>query len=164
MDLIGQEHSAVSWTVMTLAVVLAAVIAKTGLGVLRAYYILRVRAGEYQLYCRCWYHSSLGFEVWSALLDAVAFGLHVVANSVIFVTCFQLAECYLEHMYVTGRGLFPPPPLLAVRPRLCTDCRGALLHAVLLLAIPSALPPPAVRSDTAGSRGCFAPRIPPPQQ
>lgn len=86
MDLIGQEHSAVSWTVMTLAVVLAAVIAKTGLGVLRAYYILRVRAGEYQLYCRCWYHSSLGFEVWSALLDAVAFGLHVVANSVIFVT------------------------------------------------------------------------------
>lgn len=42
----------VSWGVMTLAVALAAVIGKTGLGVLRAYYILRVRAGEYQL-CFC---------------------------------------------------------------------------------------------------------------
>lgn len=46
MDLIAQEHSVVSWTVMTLVAVLAAVIGKTGVGVLRAYYILRVRAGE----------------------------------------------------------------------------------------------------------------------
>lgn len=46
MDLIGQEHSVVSWTVMTLVVVFAAAVGKTGLGVLRAYYILRVRAGE----------------------------------------------------------------------------------------------------------------------
>lgn len=46
MDLIAQEHSVVSWTAMTLAVVVAAVVGKTGVGVLRAYYILRVRAGE----------------------------------------------------------------------------------------------------------------------
>eukprot|EP00752_Nemacystus_decipiens_P013048 g11543.t1 len=45
MDVIGEEYSVVSWMAMTLAVVIAAVIGKTGLGVLRAYYILRVRAG-----------------------------------------------------------------------------------------------------------------------
>eukprot|EP00903_Cladosiphon_okamuranus_P014695 g13621.t1 len=45
MDFVAQDHSVLSWTAMTLAVLLAAVIGKTGLGVLRAYYILRVRAG-----------------------------------------------------------------------------------------------------------------------
>ena len=65
MDLVGQEqHSVVSWGVMTLAVALAAVIGKTGLGVLRAYYILRVRAGEYQVsFASLVDHGSLRF--WS---------------------------------------------------------------------------------------------------
>lgn len=44
----------VSWTLLTLAAISAAVIGKIGLGMLRAYYILRIRAGERGMHVHCW--------------------------------------------------------------------------------------------------------------
>lgn len=46
MGLLNLELSLAEWALITLAAVLAAAVGKVGLGVLRAYYILRVRAGE----------------------------------------------------------------------------------------------------------------------
>ncbi len=46
MGLLNLELSLAAWALITLAALLAAALGKAGLGVLRAYYILRVRAGE----------------------------------------------------------------------------------------------------------------------
>lgn len=83
MDFIAQEHSVVLWTVMTLAVVLAAVVGKTGLGVVRAYYILRVRAGEWLAHCCAWHHRPLVLKP-SLSFDVVAVVSGVAANSLLF--------------------------------------------------------------------------------
>ena len=78
----------ISWGVMTLAVALAAVIGKTGLGVLRAYYILRVRAGEYQpCFASLVDHGSLRF--WSlACLRTRGFVWLTLLRIQCFDTCF----------------------------------------------------------------------------
>lgn len=52
------ESCLAAWTLMTLVVFSTAVIGKVGLGMLRAYYILRVRAGK----CKMWHVSFRGLD------------------------------------------------------------------------------------------------------
>lgn len=77
-----EPYLLVSWTLMTLAVVSAAVMGKVCLGMLRAYYILRVRAGERSLhvYC-CWFWVCLIEQLSVVFLDTAVRRLGVCIRS-----------------------------------------------------------------------------------
>lgn len=99
---------------MTLAAVLAAVIGKTGIGVLRAYYILRVRAGEKQ---------------GSLLLVPQVFGLNSgwsfcsVAWCFAMVCEFSVSVVFRDTCFLRPLRVVSSPPLVFCY-FLCTDCRA----------------------------------------